>query len=54
MGAAQSELEVTLDQMMLACRAVRRGVERALVSCDLPYGPLQEGPRPPCARRSGS
>jgi 3-methyl-2-oxobutanoate hydroxymethyltransferase len=30
--------------MLLACRAVRRGVERALVSCDFPYGPLQEGP----------
>jgi hypothetical protein len=22
---------------------VRRGVERALVSCDLPFGPVQEG-----------
>jgi 3-methyl-2-oxobutanoate hydroxymethyltransferase len=39
-----SEREVTLDQMLLACRAVRRGVERALVSCDMPYGPMQEGP----------
>ena len=39
----ESELEVTLDQMLLACTAVRRGVERALVSCDLPYGPVQEG-----------
>lgn len=38
-----SELEVTLDEMVLACRAVRRGVKRALVSCDFPYGPLQEG-----------
>lgn len=40
----QSEREVTLDQMLLACRAVRRGVERALVSCDMPYGPVQDGP----------
>src|SRR3954471_7659474 len=40
----RSELEVTLDQMILACRAVRRGAERALVSCDFPFGPLQEGP----------
>jgi 3-methyl-2-oxobutanoate hydroxymethyltransferase len=24
-------------------KAVRRGVTRALVSCDFPYGPLQEG-----------
>ena len=44
MWGHESELEVTLDQMLLACRAVRRGVERALVSCDMPYGPLQEGP----------
>ena len=43
MWAQQSELEVTLDQMLLACRAVRWGVERALVSCDFPYGPMQEG-----------
>lgn len=38
-----TELEVTLDQMVLACQAVRRGVTRALVSCDFPFGPLQEG-----------
>jgi 3-methyl-2-oxobutanoate hydroxymethyltransferase len=38
-----SELEVTLDQMVLACQGVRRGVKRALVSCDFPYGPLQQG-----------
>ena len=40
-----SELEVTMDQMVLACLAVRRGVKRALVSCDFPFGPLQEGTR---------
>jgi 3-methyl-2-oxobutanoate hydroxymethyltransferase len=39
----RSELEVTLDQMILVCAAVRRGVSRALVSCDFPFGPLQEG-----------
>lgn len=39
----RSELDVTLDQMILACQAVRRGVRRALVSCDFPFGPLQEG-----------
>lgn len=39
----QSELEVTLDQMILSCQAVRRGVKRALVSCDFPFGPLQAG-----------
>ena len=36
-------LEVTVDEMVVVCRAVRRGVRRALVSCDLPFGPLQEG-----------
>jgi 3-methyl-2-oxobutanoate hydroxymethyltransferase len=30
--------------MVVVCQAVRRGVERALVSCDFPFGPLQEGP----------
>jgi 3-methyl-2-oxobutanoate hydroxymethyltransferase len=40
----RSELEVTLDEMVLACRAVRRGAEHALVSCDFPFGPLQQGP----------
>ncbi|HEU4543894.1 MAG TPA: 3-methyl-2-oxobutanoate hydroxymethyltransferase [Jiangellaceae bacterium] len=38
-----SPLEVTLDQMVLVCRAVRHGVRWALVSCDFPFGPLQEG-----------
>jgi 3-methyl-2-oxobutanoate hydroxymethyltransferase len=38
-----TELEVTLDQMVLACQAVQRGVKRALVSCDFPFGPLQQG-----------
>ncbi len=36
-------LEVTLDEMLVVCKAVRRGVERALLSCDFPFGPLQEG-----------
>src|ERR1700733_6765544 len=36
-------LEVTLDEILICCKAVRRGVERALVSCDMPYGPAQEG-----------
>src|SRR5690242_20035333 len=35
-------LEVTLDEMLVVCKAVRRGVKRALVSCDFPFGPLQE------------
>ena len=36
-------LEVTLDEMLVCCKAVRRGVERALVSCDIPFGPVQQG-----------
>jgi 3-methyl-2-oxobutanoate hydroxymethyltransferase len=39
----QSEADVTLDQMLLVCGAVRRGVTRALVSCDVPLASLQEG-----------
>jgi 3-methyl-2-oxobutanoate hydroxymethyltransferase len=36
-------LEVTLDEMLICCKAVRRAVQRALVSCDFPFGPLQAG-----------
>jgi 3-methyl-2-oxobutanoate hydroxymethyltransferase len=36
-------LEITMDEMVVVCKAVRRGVKRALVSVDFPYGPLQEG-----------
>jgi 3-methyl-2-oxobutanoate hydroxymethyltransferase len=36
-------LEVTLDEMLVVCKAVRRGVTRAVVSCDFPFGPLQQG-----------
>jgi 3-methyl-2-oxobutanoate hydroxymethyltransferase len=32
----QKEGEITLDELLVAARAVRRGVERALLSCDLP------------------
>ena len=37
-------LQVTMDEMLIVCKAVRRGVERALVSCDVPYGPMQDSP----------
>jgi 3-methyl-2-oxobutanoate hydroxymethyltransferase len=37
-------LEVTMDEMLVVTKAVRRGVQRALVSVDFPFGPLQEGP----------
>lgn len=36
-------LQVTMDQMVTVAEAVRRGTKRAIVSCDFPYGPLQEG-----------
>ena len=36
-------LEVTMEEMIVVCKAVRRGVKRALVSCDFPFGPLQQG-----------
>lgn len=35
--------EVTMDEMLIVTKAVRRGVTRALVSADFPFGPLQEG-----------
>lgn len=36
-------LEITMDEMLTVTKAVRRGTERALLSCDFPYGPLQRG-----------
>lgn len=39
----RNPLEITLEELLVAAKAVRRGVSRALVSCDFPYGPLQEG-----------
>jgi 3-methyl-2-oxobutanoate hydroxymethyltransferase len=35
--------EVTIEEMLVVAKAVRRGVSRALVSVDFPFGPLQEG-----------
>src|SRR5207244_13558550 len=32
----RQEGEITLDEMLIVCKAVRRGVKRALLSCDLP------------------
>jgi len=32
-----------MDEILVCCKAVRRGATRALVSCDLPFGPVQEG-----------
>src|SRR3989441_10664001 len=39
----ENPLEITLEEMIVVCKAVRRGTKRALVSCDLPFGPLQAG-----------
>jgi len=38
-----TETEVTIEELLLACKAVRRGVKRALVSCDVPQGPVSSG-----------
>jgi 3-methyl-2-oxobutanoate hydroxymethyltransferase len=40
----RNPLEVTLEQMLVVSQAVRRGVSRALVSVDVPFGPVQRGP----------
>jgi 3-methyl-2-oxobutanoate hydroxymethyltransferase len=40
----ENPLEITMEEILVVCRAVRRGVRRALLSCDFPFGPLQEGP----------
>jgi len=44
MWGHESELEITLDEMILACRGVRRGAPDALVSCDFPISRLEDGP----------
>jgi 3-methyl-2-oxobutanoate hydroxymethyltransferase len=38
-----TDAEVTVDEMLLCCKAVRRGTKRALVSCDVPHGPVLAG-----------
>ena len=40
-----AEGDVSIDEMLLVCTAVARGVERALVSCDLPGGGLDAARR---------
>jgi 3-methyl-2-oxobutanoate hydroxymethyltransferase len=36
-------LETSFDEMLVAAKAVRRGVRNSLVGADLPFGPLQSG-----------
>src|SRR5256885_17016627 len=38
-----TDTEVTVDEMLICCKAVRRGAKRALVSCDVPNGPVHAG-----------
>ncbi|MCA8933454.1 MAG: 3-methyl-2-oxobutanoate hydroxymethyltransferase [Rhodospirillaceae bacterium] len=40
-----STLQVTLEMMILHGRAVRRGVERALLVVDMPFGTYEESPQ---------
>src|SRR4026209_2802646 len=37
-------LEVTMDEMLVVSKAVRRGTKNAVVSVDIPYGAGQHGP----------
>lgn len=39
------EAVVTIAEMLVVCKAVRRGVKRALLSCDVPSGALQDAKR---------
>jgi 3-methyl-2-oxobutanoate hydroxymethyltransferase len=47
----QSTLPVTMDEMLLLTRAVTRGVRRAFVVADLPFGAYQLGERRRAAKR---
>lgn len=38
-----TDTEVTVEEMLVCCKAVRRGAKRALVSCDIPHGPVHAG-----------
>src|SRR5712675_2962677 len=38
-----TDAEVTVDEILICCKAVRRGAKRALVSCDIPNRPTQTG-----------
>lgn len=39
------EATVSLAEMLIVCQAVRRGVRRALLSCDVPSGSLEDAKR---------
>src|SRR5438045_4195413 len=39
------EAPVSIAEMLIVCKAVRRGVKRALLSCDVPSGSLDDAKR---------
>lgn len=39
------EAPVTIAEMLIVCKAVRRGVKRALLSCDVPSGSVEDAKR---------
>jgi len=39
------EAPVTIAEMLIVCKAVRRGVQRALLSCDVPSGSVEDAKR---------
>jgi 3-methyl-2-oxobutanoate hydroxymethyltransferase len=39
------EAPVSIAEMLIVCKAVRRGVKRALLSCDVPSGSLEDARR---------
>ena len=39
------EAPVTIAEMLIVCKAVRRGVQRALLSCDVPSGSIEDAKR---------
>ena len=38
-----TDAEVTVEEMLICCKAVRRGAKRALVSCDIPHSAVHAG-----------
>lgn len=38
-----TDMEVTVDEMLICCKAVRRGARHAVISCDVPNGPVRAG-----------
>ena len=47
-------MPVTVDDLLLLCRAVTRGAQRALVVADLPFGSYEAAPEQALDTASGS